>query len=267
MVVYDLLLKRLTFCDSIIKDAEKKIQKLPKGNLKATLVHNKEGETYQYYLRENRKDPTGRYLGKEERELARQLAQREYCEKVLKVAKREKKLIETLSDRLKTDSVFEAYTRLKEGKKILVEPYVLPDHEFARIWQAKKYEAKGFGENDPEIYTKRGERVRSKSEQLIADRLYYSGIPYRYEYPFVLKNGKHVYTDFTILNVRTRTEYRLEHFGGMDEPSYRSNAFFKIADYGNNGLLMGKHIIYTFEDKANPLDSRYLDLLIRKFFL
>ena len=30
---------------------------------------------------------------------------------------------------------------------------------------------------------------------------------------------------------------------------------------------MGRNIIYTFEDSNNPLDSRYLDLLIRKFFL
>ena len=267
MVVYDLLLKRLTFCDSIIKDAEKKIQKLPKGNLKATLVHNKDGETYQYYLRENRKDPTGRYLGKEERELARQLAQREYCEKVLKVAKREKKLIETLSDRLKTDSVFEAYTGLKEGKKILVEPYVLPDHEFARRWQAKNYEGGKFSENDPEIYTKKGERVRSKSEQIISDRLYDAGIPYRYEFPFVYEGNKVIHTDFTVLRKSTRDVFRWEHFGKMDDPKYRKTFFWKQSLYAQHGYVPGINIIYTFEDKDNPLDTRFLDRLIKKFFL
>ena len=267
MIVYDLLRRRLTFCNSVIKDAEKKIEKLPKGILKATLVHYKDEDAYQYYVREDRKDPTGRYLGKAEREYARQLAQREYSEKVLKVAKKEKSMIEDLSDRLKTDSVLEVYNGLKEGKRILVEPYVLPDDEYARRWQAKKYEGGRFSENDPAIYTKKGERVRSKSEQIIADRLHDAGIPYRYEFPFIYEGNKVIHTDFTVLKKSTRDVFRWEHFGKMDDPKYRKTFFWKQSLYAQYGYVPGINIIYTFEDNDNPLDSRFLDRLIKKYFL
>ena len=267
MLIYDLMLRRLSFCDSVIKDAEKKALKLPMGSLKAIHVHYKDRDAYQYYERTNGKDPNGRYLGKAEMELAKQLAQREYYERVLKVARREKKLIESLADGFKSDSILEAYRGMKEGKRILVEPYLCTDDEFAAKWQGKKYEGGPFDENDPEMYTKKGERVRSKSEQIIADRLKDAGIPYRYEYPFIYEGNRVIHTDFTVLNKRTRAEYRWEHFGRMDDPKYRKTFFWKQSLYAQYGYMPGVNIIYTFEDKDNPLDTRYLDRLIKKFFL
>jgi hypothetical protein len=46
--------------------------------------------------------------------------------------------------------------------------------------------------------TERGELVRSKSELVIADKLYARGIDYAYEQPLVLPNGHIRYPDFTI---------------------------------------------------------------------
>ena len=135
------------------------------------------------------------------------------------------------------DLVFKVYTDMKEGKRILVEPYVLTDDEFARRWQEKKYTGGKFEEDDPAYYTKRGDRVRSKSEQIIADRLFDAGVPYRYEYPFVydsFEGKKQIFTDFTALNRRTRTAYRWEHFGRMDDPKYRKTFFWKQSVYSQN---------------------------------
>ena len=72
----------------------------------------------------------------------------------------------------------------------------------------------------PEIYSERGERVRSKSEKIIADKLYRNGIPYKYEKPLVLKGLGKIHPDFEILNKRTRKEYFLEHLGKMDDIGY-----------------------------------------------
>ena len=48
-----------------------------------------------------------------------------------------------------------------------MEPVRLPDDEYIARWlESKKCEPMGFDENDPEILTKEGYRVRSKSEQL-----------------------------------------------------------------------------------------------------
>lgn len=52
------------------------------------------------------------------------------------------------------------------------------------------------------------ERVRSKSEVIIADILNQEGIPYRYECPLQLKGWGKVYPDFTVLSERERPERR-----------------------------------------------------------
>ena len=250
----------------IEKEIRSKIEKSPEGALKVD-VRKDADEVHIQYHRRKKGEKTGKYLRKGNEKLIKALAQKDYMLKAQKVLEKEIKALERFLKIFDPDLLKKVYENLPQGKKELVVPYQFPDKEYAKKWQAMPYEGKVFRDGDPGIYTKRGERVRSKSEQLIADRLFYSGIPYRYEYPFELKNGRKVYTDFTILNVRTRTEYRLEHFGMMGDSEYRGFAFFKIADYANNGLLMGRNIIYTFEDGNNPLDSRYLDLLIRKFFL
>lgn len=258
------LVEKLKYFKKILTEIKNKSQATPEGSLRAVEV-KRNGKPYtQYYLCDGKKK---NYLKKGNEKLLRSLAQKDYMKKARKVLEKEIKVTERFLKDFDPDALKKVYENLPQGKKALVSPYQYPDREYAEKWQVKQYVGKGFSDDDPEIYTKRGERVRSKSEQLIADRLFFSGIPYRYEYPFELKNGRKIYIDFTILNVRTRTEYRLEHFGWMDDPGYRNNVFFKISDYANNGLLMGRNIIYTFEDSNNPLDSRYLDLLIRKFFL
>ena len=264
---YDTVRKRLVFLDSMIAEVKGRIGLLPKGGLKSSVVHNgKDGDSYQYYIRENKSDPSGRYLAKKDIGIARKLAQREYYEKVLAVAVKERMRIERFLKASDGKALVEAYTRMNEGKRLLVEPYVLPDDEFAKRWQAKKYTGGNFSEDESSCYTKRGERVRSKSEQIIADRLFDAGIPYRYEYPLEYEGNKHIYTDFTVLNKRTRTAYRWEHFGKMDDPQYRRIFFWKVSMYAQLGFIQGVNLIFTFEDRDNPLDTRYLDRLIRKFF-
>ena len=73
--------------------------------------------------------------------------------------------------------------------------------------------------------TLRGERVRSKSEAMIADTLYRLKIPYKYECPLTIRrktgtsrNTKTIYPDFTCLNVRLRQEFVWEHFNRYGHP-------------------------------------------------
>lgn len=49
------------------------------------------------------------------------------------------------------------------------------------------YEQKEFAENAPFIWTEKGERVRSKSEKILADYFYHKKILYQYERPLYLK--------------------------------------------------------------------------------
>lgn len=85
---------------------------------------------------------------------------------------------------------------------------------------------------------KRGERVRSKTEKIIADKLYSMGIPYRYEYPVKIKGYGMIYPDFMLLNISTRENICFEHFGMMDNAEYCEKAIKKIEGYIKSGYVL-----------------------------
>ena len=113
----------------------------------------------------------------------------------------------------------------------------------------------------------RRERVRSKSEVIIADTLARHGIPYRYEYPLELKNDRTVHPDFLCLNVRTRAEFYWEHFGLMDDPDYLERTLLKLKSFAENHIIPGKNLIFTMESAACPLSTRQVENLINEFLL
>ena len=117
----------------------------------------------------------------------------------------------------------------------------------------------------PELYTAKGERVRSKSEVMIADLLNKETIPYRYEYPLYLKGFDLVYPDFTVLNVKKRKEIYWEHFGMMDDSEYVEKAMKKITVYAQNGIFPGINLIVTFETRKTPLNQKMAMLVIKEY--
>ena len=130
-----------------------------------------------------------------------------------------------------------------------------------------QYTGKEFFDDMPVIMTERGERVRSKSEKIIADKLFAMGIPYRYEYPVQLKGSGTVYPDFTLLNVRERKQFYLEHFGMMDDPEYSEKAIKKLEDYAKNRIYIGKNLLVTFETLQKPLDMKVVEQMLKEFIL
>ena len=117
------------------------------------------------------------------------------------------------------------------------------------------------------FHTMQGEDVRSKSEILIADRLFVAGVPYKYETPVFVDNSTPVYPDFKILNKRTLKPFYWEHFGRMDDTDYFQNTQWKLEEYASLGLFPGKNLIFTFECLQKPLNTRYVDSLIREYLL
>ena len=73
------------------------------------------------------------------------------------------------------------------ARRTLIKPIVEDSNKIIEEWQSQLYTGKDFEVNDKtEFYTRRGERVRSKSEVLIADMLYEAEVPYLYEFPVKL---------------------------------------------------------------------------------
>lgn len=77
-----------------------------------------------------------------------------------------------------------------------------------------------------------GDFVRSKSEVIVANILYQSGIPFTYEAPLIAPDGSRRSPDFTI-EWRGKTYY-WEHLGMLDMEDYRQNWELKKAWYEAN---------------------------------
>ena len=165
------------------------------------------------------------------------------------------------------DALLKDYDQISDDRKALITTRELSDEEYAENWLKEAYQSKGFAMNDLEIYTEKDERVRSKSEKILADKFYMKGIPYKYECPIILKGFGTIYPDFTVLNKRTRKIYYWEHLGMMDDPVYAERAIQKIETYERNGIYQGKQLILTYEMKNRPLNIKIAEKLMEEFLM
>lgn len=149
-------------------------------------------------------------------------------------------------------------------RKLLIDPVTLPDKNYETLWQSQKSAGNDFF-NSPEFFTANGEKVRSKSEVIIADTLSRMKIPYKYEMSLELKDGKTIYPDFCCLNLRTRQEVYWEHFGLMDDPDYISKTISKIQSIQESGYNLGENFIFTMEKSELPLNPKFVQTMVEKY--
>ena len=247
-----------------IKSTEAALAAAPEGHLN---IKHKNGHP-QYYQHIPDPDSSTRYLRKgEDMPLIRALAQKEYDEALLKILKKKNSGLKCFQQSYMHFSVDSAYENLDADRRALVVPIRLTDEQYARLWQEEPYQGMGFSEDVKSSYfTEKDERVRSKSEVIIANTLNSAGLPYKYECPLKVGNAT-FYPDFTILDIRTRKERYLEHFGMMDDKEYLDKFMRKISMYETNGILQGSQLIMTFETSSTALDTRMLKRMIENYFM
>ncbi len=231
-------------------------------------VQDKQTDEATFYWRKSASDRFGTYLPKNKSSLAALLAQKDYDQKIFAAAEKERKLItHCLSelkeiDRIHFEIVAGIFRSLSRHRQELIVPFIPTDEMFIRQWRSVSYEGKPFDEDQQVLLTERGERVRSKSEVIIANYLEKEGIPYRYEYPLNLKGFGRVYPDFTILDVKNRRVVYWEHLGLMDNAEYADNAIRKITAYIRNGIIPGDSLLLTYETRNCPLSSHDMKILL-----
>ena len=248
----------------------------PDGHLR--IEQKNGGRRIQFYHCTSKPGNRGAYIPGSQAALARDLAQKDYDHKLIKLLQRELSILDKFLKNPDT-KITERYTKLCDTRQRLITPVTLTDDQYAAAWSSQKYVGKPFQPDATEYYTARGERVRSKSEVIIADTLARLNIPYCYEYPLTLNGGgrhgasvdlnRHdhftVYPDFLCLNLRTRQEFLWEHFGLMDDADYSCRAVQKLHTYAENGIFPGQNLIISTETVAIPLNTRHLELLINNF--
>jgi len=216
---------------------------------------------------------TKTYLGKDRHDEVVELANKTYHDRMLTAAKEEKRQIERCLKALDSgkgySDIGDVFPSLHYAMRELVTPLEDTDEAFALEWYKKRrFAVNHTKEINSALITSRGEVVKSKSEIIIADRLYSLGIPYVYECTFATEDDfRSRYPDFLILNKRTRKEYIWEHQGKMDDRDYCLDSQHKLEWFCKRGYILGKNLIFTYEGSARPLSTMYVDALIKEYLL
>ncbi|MGP1507434.1 MAG: hypothetical protein ACTTJW_00950 [Sphaerochaeta sp.] len=206
----------------------------------------------------------GRQVYLKDRKQIAALAQKMYNSKLKAAAELEnerlKKCMNVLS-RDKNPDLDSIYEKLPEDLKPFVEPDVITDEGYSVWWLKHSPKKADYGT----YLTLGGEKVRSKSEVIIADRLFSAGIPYHYELPVSFTGVELFHPDFTVLNKRTRVQYYWEHLGMVDTPTYWADTQVKLENFAKFGIFPGQKLLLSFESSKRPLSVEYVDSLIEAF--
>lgn len=208
-----------------------------------------------YYHRLPGGKKNGEYLHKKDSELAKKLAQKSYDEKILKLVTKRIKQFQSILKDYENEEIEKIYLSENPQRQELVVPVKPTWKQFVAQWKQKPYQGKPFSDDAPLILTNRHERVRSKTERMIANYLDQHNIPYKYECPLFLKPYGIIYPDFTLLSRKTGKEVYWEHEGRMDDSNYVKKAIKKIELYQANNILVGDRLILTFETANSVLNE------------
>ena len=241
----------------------KRINAAPPGFLRITKSHNHK----QFYHTIMPNEKPGTYISCNNQSLPARLAQKDYDIKLLEVLKQQQKTIDRFLKDFDPDAAKQVYEKLNSTRKLLVTPEFISDEEYVKRWMSVPYTRPPFKENTPEYYTAKGERVRSKSEILIADALFRHNIPYRCEFPVYSGGVIYAAPDFNCMNVRLRKEYYWEHLGKMGDEEYMDNNKDKLDKYALEPDFDETKLIITMETGNKPLNTKVVEEKIRKYLL
>lgn len=242
--------ERAAVLEDIIKNINKLTARKAKGRLRVSTCKGYP----QYRICTDENDKRGKYVNKYNLQRARSIAQRDYLLKLKKYAEKELKIIKQLQQN-RIDTIEDIYDKQVNARKVITTPLVLSDIEYAKVWQEMEYHHKYIDTGYYRYITFKGETVRSKSEVIIANILFLLGIPYKYEYPLILPNGRTIYVDFLILDVKNRKEIWYEHFGMMGIVWYADDNTERFNNIVSAGLIPGDNFIATFETENKVLDT------------
>ncbi len=255
----EMLLQEQKRLEGIITKLNENRNTTHEGRLRISVDH---GVARYYHCTEDR---YGEYIPRDNMLLPCQLAQKTYNDSVLKIAEARKKLITRCLKDYSDDEIEQLFVSLHPERQKLITPVEPTFSQLQERWYSEPYVGKAFKEGTPVIYSEKGERVRSKSEKILADYFFRNNILYKYEKPIYLAGYGTVYPDFTFLSKRLRKEIYWEHEGMMDKPEYSIKAVKKLNSYHMNGIIPGERLILTFETEHEVLNSKIVTDLVNKY--
>lgn len=246
------------------KQLIRKTKDSPPGTLYIGWSH---GSPQYYHHTITSKGSHSQFIRKKNRELAINLANKSYYEKICKCIDLQIKTLMNCVSSINKYDYTTIYDTLPVARQAVTTPITISDEEYINNWYVKHPGDVNTFPKENVFETKRGEFVRSKSEKILADMLFDLNIPYVYEAALNLGDDGQVYPDFTTLNVRTRATIQIEHMGMMDDPHYSNNFVRKIHLYEKHGYHLGEQLLVTFETSSTPLCISDVENMMRRCLL
>ena len=143
-------------------------------------IHQK-GKYVEYYQLCKDRTNYGNYILLKDTNAAAKLAQNDYNKKIIKLLQKEINAIKFYFNRTKAATLLKLYSKMSPARQKLITPVTLTNEQYASQWLNVTWQGLPFLPDAPVHTTIKQERVRSKSEVLIADALARHRIPYRYD--------------------------------------------------------------------------------------
>ena len=234
----------------------------PEGRIRVT--HKK--KYVLYYFKEHATD-RWKYVSVKELSKVRRIINRDYLEDVVSQTTEElRKINRFLGDGLpiSLETVYQEFSPVRQS---FIQPLFPTSEEVVEEFCSFSYDPSDYFPENKLYETGRGEKVRSKAEWMIAQKLAEHGVPYQYEAPLHLKGVGTVRPDFRCLNVRRRKIVYWEHMGRMGDNEYASEALRKVRAYASNDIHIAENLIITEETADCPLIPSTVEYWIKRMLL
>ena len=197
-----------------------------------------------------------RYLKIEDSAIIEKHEKKKYYKRLKKALEKEIKALGQFDKNYNPDGKYEVYEKMPNCLKPFINPAFESVKEKVKKWQAEAYELNPSYRENCLYESARGEKMRSKSEVIIANQLDKCPyLDYRYEKPLWLPGmNRPIYPDFTIINLITGRIYYWEHCGMLDKKQYAEDFIWKYNIYVKNGITPKVNLILTFESEGRGLD-------------
>jgi len=233
------------------------LRELPSGHLIKCRNNGKD----RYYITSDISGKKERKTVKENDLRMRQLARKEYLNRILKIVDADLRALEwSINKTQDVDptaillSMPRAYRELPQDfffNKVKDSPLLhLDDETIKRCerhkeWAEEDYEKSSYKPENLKFLSSTGMRVRSKSELLIVETLDRFGVPFRYEQVVSTRHGR-LTPDFTFQDCSGELFF-WEHAGMMDNKEYRVSHERKMALYEKEGIVPWENLIVTYD--------------------
>lgn len=236
---------RKHFIEGVIRKLEFNISKYPEGSIQCHKDYDNK-KIIRFYRFSN--DGTTYLSESNDCKEISLLLQKKYELKVLQLYQKELKAVDKLLNIDHTLDEFNNLSSFYEYSRKYIRRIEYSVKERIDLFQSNSHGSSSSRTGQYRVTTKEGVLVKSKAEQIIADELYDSGIPFKYELGIKCLDNSFRSPDFTVMNPVTGKIFYWEHFGMMDRPEYVRDKVDKMNSYSLSGIIPGDNLIMTIAD-------------------